>query len=367
MSRKLTRAEFVEKATKVHHSKYDYSKVEYINSSTKVCIICPEHGEFYQRPQDHLKGYGCSRCKYVVVSQKMSKWSESKVYETSKKYNSLKAFRENEYACYCYARKNGLIKNMAWLKRAYKEINKANTIEESKKYTSRGDFCNGSHSHYAYARRHNLLEEMPWLKPKTNNHKEAHCIYAYFDHDNKVFYVGQTMRPKERDKEHRENEKSSVYAYFKGINKDIPAPIYLEGNLQDKQAQVKEDFWLNYYIEKGYKALNRAKTGYGCGSLGLCRIKWTKEKIFKEARKYNSSSEFRLKNSSAYQIACRKKWIVEIAEECGWKIRIKWNKEKCLYYAKQCSGCKEFKKRYQSGYKFACKNKILKELQWKAN
>lgn len=37
---------FIEKATKIHNSKYDYSKVEYVNSKTKVCIICPIHGEF---------------------------------------------------------------------------------------------------------------------------------------------------------------------------------------------------------------------------------------------------------------------------------------------------------------------------------
>lgn len=297
----------------------------------------------------------------------MAKWTKELAFEVANRYDTLKDLYTKEGGCYNYAKKNGLLKDMVWLKRKYAILTHENVIEESKKYSSRGDFCNGSHSYYTYARRHNLLGKMYWLKPKTNNHKEAHCIYAYFDHDNKAFYIGQTMRPRERDKEHRENDRSSVYAYFKGINKDVPAPIYLEGNLQDKQAQIQEDYWVNYYIEKGYKTLNKAKTGYGSGSLGLCRIKWTKDKVVKEARKYNSSSEFRLKSNSAYQTACRKKWIHEIAEECGWKIRIKWNKEKCLYYAKQCSGCKEFKKRYQSGYKFACKYKILKELQWKAN
>lgn len=44
--RKLTLDEFVEKARLVHGDKYDYSKVQYIDSRTKVCIIYPEHGEF---------------------------------------------------------------------------------------------------------------------------------------------------------------------------------------------------------------------------------------------------------------------------------------------------------------------------------
>ena len=43
--RKLTQEEFVAKARLVHDDKYDYSKVEYVNSDTKVCIICPKPGE----------------------------------------------------------------------------------------------------------------------------------------------------------------------------------------------------------------------------------------------------------------------------------------------------------------------------------
>lgn len=47
---------------KVHEGEYDYSKVEYINNKTKVCIICAEHGDFWQAPSDHLKGQGCPKC-----------------------------------------------------------------------------------------------------------------------------------------------------------------------------------------------------------------------------------------------------------------------------------------------------------------
>ena len=58
----LTTAEFIHKAKEVHGDKYDYSKVKYVNSYTKVCIICPEHGEFLMTPHCHLDGKGCSKC-----------------------------------------------------------------------------------------------------------------------------------------------------------------------------------------------------------------------------------------------------------------------------------------------------------------
>ena len=47
---------------KIHGDKYDYSNVNYTNSQTKVCIICPEHGEFWQTPVSHLQGCGCRKC-----------------------------------------------------------------------------------------------------------------------------------------------------------------------------------------------------------------------------------------------------------------------------------------------------------------
>ena len=61
--KKLTTKEFVERAKKMHGNKYDYSKVNYKNNKTKVCIICPIHGEFWQLPSFHLNGCECPKCK----------------------------------------------------------------------------------------------------------------------------------------------------------------------------------------------------------------------------------------------------------------------------------------------------------------
>jgi len=67
--------EFIEKAIKKYEDKYDYSKVEYIESRKKVIIICKTHGEFEQRPNDHLSGYGCYRCSYSKqFSNTQIKW-----------------------------------------------------------------------------------------------------------------------------------------------------------------------------------------------------------------------------------------------------------------------------------------------------
>lgn len=54
--------EFIEKARKVHSDKYDYSNSEYIGTHSKVEIICPEHGSFFQTATNHLSGKGCKQC-----------------------------------------------------------------------------------------------------------------------------------------------------------------------------------------------------------------------------------------------------------------------------------------------------------------
>jgi hypothetical protein len=57
------RHEFNDRASKIHDNKYDYSKVDYVNAHTKVEIICPKHGSFFQAPYTHLNGSGCPICK----------------------------------------------------------------------------------------------------------------------------------------------------------------------------------------------------------------------------------------------------------------------------------------------------------------
>jgi hypothetical protein len=64
--KKSTTDIFIQKANAVHHNKYDYSQVNYINVRTKINIICPidGHGIFEQVAGSHLGGRGCSKCLY---------------------------------------------------------------------------------------------------------------------------------------------------------------------------------------------------------------------------------------------------------------------------------------------------------------
>lgn len=76
--------EFINKAKKIHGNKYDYSKVEYVDVLTDVCIICPTHGEFRQTPRDHLSGCGCQKCGIESVKSKLSMSLEQFIEKANK-------------------------------------------------------------------------------------------------------------------------------------------------------------------------------------------------------------------------------------------------------------------------------------------
>lgn len=76
---KKTTEEFIEKANKIHQEKYNYSNVIYKNAKEKICIICPEHGKFWQKAGHHLEGHGCYKCRISSL--------EKSVKETLVNYN----------------------------------------------------------------------------------------------------------------------------------------------------------------------------------------------------------------------------------------------------------------------------------------
>jgi hypothetical protein len=51
----------------VHGEKYDYSQLNFIMITKKVKIICPDHGVFLQTPQNHISGKGCAKCANVAL------------------------------------------------------------------------------------------------------------------------------------------------------------------------------------------------------------------------------------------------------------------------------------------------------------
>lgn len=89
--------QFIQKAKEIHGDKYDYSNVEYISANKKVCIICPEHGEFWQTPNKHLCKRGCSKCGKENGIKLRTKTTQEFIRCARKKYGDLYDYSQVEY------------------------------------------------------------------------------------------------------------------------------------------------------------------------------------------------------------------------------------------------------------------------------
>lgn len=97
------RRSFIKKAKEIHGGKYDYSNVEYKGAKEKVCIVCPIHGEFWQTPNDHLSGRGCSLCNESHLERDLRQFlKENKVmFEEHKHFDWLDRMELDFYVPSC--------------------------------------------------------------------------------------------------------------------------------------------------------------------------------------------------------------------------------------------------------------------------
>ncbi len=61
-NKKSNTNEFIINANRIHNNRYAYTKSIYKNTDTPISIICNIHGEFTQTPYNHLNGQGCPKC-----------------------------------------------------------------------------------------------------------------------------------------------------------------------------------------------------------------------------------------------------------------------------------------------------------------
>ena len=89
---------FVKKANLVHANKYTYANVKYKNTRTKVAITCTIHGDFYQKPQEHLHGNGCPQCGRIASAAKQLKDTPTFILQANQVHNHAYAYSKTVYS-----------------------------------------------------------------------------------------------------------------------------------------------------------------------------------------------------------------------------------------------------------------------------
>lgn len=299
------------------------------------------------------------------------KWTKEECIEESKKYNTRRDFQNFSSGAYTAALDNKWLDEMPWLALIYhQKWSKEDCLGESKKYESRSEFQHKSSGAYQAAMKNGWLDEMTWLKtPMLKEIKQVrkHIVYVYFDEENRACYVGRTNDIKRRDRDHRNlkglYKNDSLKKYFDVLGKEIPSPVALKIHLLPEESQYWEDYYVNYYQQEGYTLINRAKTGINIGSLGGGFVKWTKESVLEESRKYMTFGEFCCRSASAYQAARKNGWDKEMTWlKYDQMPNGYWTKERVIEESKKYSSRAEFEEFSCAAYSAALKNGWSKDL-----
>lgn len=95
---KINTDEWIKKASLIRGNEYDYSKGEYINSKTKIKIICSIHGEFFQTPVAHLnQKQGCPYCGHNKTNNSKRKSHIQFIEESNLIHKNLYDYSITEY------------------------------------------------------------------------------------------------------------------------------------------------------------------------------------------------------------------------------------------------------------------------------
>jgi hypothetical protein len=99
-SARMSFGEFVSRANEVHQLRYDYTEAEsqFIDTASKIAILCPIHGSFFQSPNLHLVGQGCPVCGVARGAAALRKTTESFVSEARAIHGEKYDYSDVEYS-----------------------------------------------------------------------------------------------------------------------------------------------------------------------------------------------------------------------------------------------------------------------------
>jgi predicted GIY-YIG superfamily endonuclease len=274
-----------------------------------------------------------------ILLEERIKWTKEMIQTIASQYNNKKEFIEKEpkafYAAYQRGWWNEISEHMQALRnpKGYWTFDKVKN--EADKYTSRRDFEKNSIKAFRAAKQHGWYDDV-------TSHMDylgslfRRAVYAW-EFSNNTVYIGLTDDTARREGEHLDPEgKTAVSKYIKETNL-IPTLKLISDYVDVKDAQNIEKCSIDLYKSLGWNVLNKVKSG----GLGACKRIWTKENVEKEAQKYQTRSDFKKGNRSAYVIAVREGWMDDITKHMSYK-QTQWNEDMVRQTASKYSKLSDF-------------------------
>lgn len=244
-----------------------------------------------------------------MVQNPANYWTKERCHEEALKYKTRTDFQNNSAGSYSKALKSDWLNEICSHMISFKKSNDYWTKEkchlEALKYKTRSEFNKGSGSASNKAKRNDWYEEVCSHMERLGDRRHK-LVYVYEFSDNAA-YVGLTYNIQDRKVRRNVDYDDAV---TKHISKTGLKPVIklLTDYIYVDKAVIEEARYIRQYKNEGWHILNKSKAG----SVGGNVVKWTKEKLRKEALKYKSRVEFQKRNGTAYAAVRKNGWLKEL-------------------------------------------------------
>jgi hypothetical protein len=257
----------------------------------------------------------------MVYTKKVWKtYTIEELKEIAKSCMSKEDFREKYRSQYNYCLKHKISKEILDLIPHKRKWTKESLIADAKKYNKRSDWMNANMSAYNTALRCDYYEECVSHMEKKEFGRERHWTYELV---------------------------KEIYSKYNNIM-DLRINDSATYNASIRYGWHKE---LSKNLDRGWKKTK----------------KWDFEAVAKEALKYNSIKDLQKNNSSAYNVAIRNKWLMDVIGHMNGG-NTKWTIEKLIdvlskypknkwYKTKECHTAFVYMKRHK------LQDKVLEKLK----
>lgn len=291
----------------------------------------------------------------------MIKWDYNRTFELALTCKNRKELEKKSESAYKAALRNNWFDDYVWMEKITHNYTKEECFEKAKLCETKQEFRKKYYNHFQKAYKSGWLEEYVWFNENRTDpyNEKLDNVYAYFFNEHHSVYIGRTIRPEVRNKEH--HKKGAVYNFAKEHNAEIPEMTILLSGINPIEGQGKEDYFKNEYKKEGWNIINIAATGIGVGSLGTMGKKWTFNKVREIALKYKTKNDFCKNDNKAYQASLRNDWLKEFHWFEGNRVM---DYDFCFNEAKKYTTLNEMRRNDEPLYSKAIRSGWLKDYYW---
>ena len=253
------------------------------------------------------------------MKRKPNKWTDELLRKSAAKYTSVKEWRTKEESAYATASARGLLKKLSknMIKIGEKGFWTKDKVKKSAlRYQTKVDWIKNEDAAYRAAHKNGWIDELTKHMVPIGN-KRIRCVYSISVKGKKIIYIGLTGYFQRRIRDHFDTPR--ILNLIKDYGKKSIITKQLTKYILAEKAIETERKLTQHFINKGYLVLNKAKPG----SLGGTTVKWTKEKILKEAKKYKTIRDWLKSSKQSYAAA----WSMNIVDQATKHMTRLWEKK----------------------------------------